>query len=106
MRWQTGRASSLREWCGAALSVAECFSRAWAAALLADQHQRHGCRYRLIFAKSLDAVSRFADGSLDLAFVDGLHTADGVTADMVAWWPKVSPGGAMIMNDYGPSSRI
>ena len=100
VRWQAQRAASLRAWCGTALSVADCFSRAWAAAMLDDQHRRHGCRYHLIFAKSLDAVGQFADGSLDVAFIDGLHTAEGVTADMVAWWPKVAPGGAMIMNDY------
>ena len=61
-----------------------------------------GCRYHLLHAKSLDAAPRFADGSLDVAFIDGLHTREGAADDIAAWWPKLKPnGGLMVLNDYG-----
>lgn len=48
---------------------------------------------------SLDAVSQFEDGSLDLVFVDGDHTYEGCLADIKAWLPKVRPGGAIAGHD-------
>ena len=50
---------------------------------------------------SLEGATSFGAESVDVVFVDGLHTGQGVHDDMEAWWPKVKPGGMMIMNDYG-----
>ena len=44
-------------------------------------------------------LSSFADGSVDVLFMDGLHTYSGVAGDLRAWWPKMHPHGLVIMND-------
>jgi predicted O-methyltransferase YrrM len=50
---------------------------------------------------SLDAAAAlFADGSLDLVYVDADHRYDGVAADLRAWRPKVKPGGWIAGHDF------
>ena len=46
------------------------------------------------------AAFRFADASLDFAFIDGDHVYDAVCADLNAWWPKIRPGGLLTGHDY------
>ena len=90
----------------------EQFSRAWADAMAHDFWAHFGCRYHLLHAKSLDAAPRFADGSLDVAFIDArpgpalafahARGREGAADDIAAWWPKLKPnGGLMVLNDYG-----
>jgi hypothetical protein len=43
----------------------------------------------------------FADGTVDRVWLDGDHSTEGALADMLAWWPKVKPGGEMGGHDYG-----
>jgi predicted O-methyltransferase YrrM len=80
------------------------FSNAWASALVEDQRQ-WPCRYHLHKKRSTQAAADFADGSIDVLFVDGLHTFDGVMADLEAYWPKLKPLSLLIMNDYKPHPR-
>lgn len=47
------------------------------------------------------SASRFADNSLDFAFIDGNHLYESVRDDILAWWPKVRPGGLLTGHDYG-----
>jgi hypothetical protein len=47
------------------------------------------------------AASRFADASLDFAFIDGDHVYKAVQADIAAWWPKIRPNGLLTGHDYG-----
>jgi hypothetical protein len=35
-----------------------------------------------------------------LLFIDGLHTYDGVAADIRDWVPRVVPGGIVVFDDY------
>jgi methyltransferase family protein len=49
---------------------------------------------------SLDAVSAFADASLDWVYVDGDHTYEAVRADLGAYAPKVRPDGFVAGDDY------
>jgi hypothetical protein len=51
--------------------------------------------------RSPQAACRFADASLDFAFIDGDHIYDAVCADLAAWWPKVRSGGLLTGHDYG-----
>lgn len=46
---------------------------------------------------------------VDLLFVDGDHSYEGVLADVDRYWPTVRPGGFMVLHDYfgwyGPDGR-
>ena len=56
---------------------------------------------RVAFARDFsEPASRgFADGSLDLVYIDGNHQSAYVTTDLKAWWPKVRTGGLVIGDD-------
>jgi SAM-dependent methyltransferase len=49
---------------------------------------------------STEAATHFGDGSVDFVFVDAGHTYRDVTNDLVAWWPKVRPGGVIAADDW------
>lgn len=49
--------------------------------------------------KSLDAVSMFADQSLDMVYIDGAHDEASVEADILAWTQKVKTGGFVCGHD-------
>lgn len=49
---------------------------------------------------SLEAAAEVEDESIDIVFIDGLHTYEGVKADIEAWEPKVRSGGLISGHDY------
>lgn len=49
---------------------------------------------------SNEAVEKFADGSLDLVYIDANHTYEAVKTDIEAWLPKVRKGGIISWHDY------
>lgn len=54
----------------------------------------------LIEMDSLVAAKQIEDRSLDLIFIDAEHGYEMVTADILAWLPKVRPDGILCGHDY------
>lgn len=49
---------------------------------------------------TIEAARWFADGTLDLVFIDADHSYEGVKNDIAAWGVKVRPGGILCGHDY------
>lgn len=63
----------------------------------AEQHYPHNAHLlRMLFQQ---ARLQFADESIDLLHIDGLHTYEAVKEDYETWLPKVRPGGIIIFHD-------
>jgi SAM-dependent methyltransferase len=50
--------------------------------------------------KSIEAVDRYEDRSLDFVFIDGSHEYGDVKEDISVWYPKVKKGGTIAGHDY------
>ena len=59
-------------------------------------------RCHLLSMSSPSAATLFADNSIAAVYVDGDHSYEGAKADILAWWPKIRPGGYMCGHDYVP----
>lgn len=57
-------------------------------------------RCHLLTMPSPQAANVFADNSLGAVFIDGNHDYEPAKADILAWWPKIKPGGYMCGHDY------
>ena len=49
---------------------------------------------------SFDVVKEFSDEFFDFIFIDADHTYEGISRDLVDWWPKMKKGGAFTGHDY------
>lgn len=53
-----------------------------------------------VVGDSVSVARMFDDASLDAIFIDAGHDYDSVTKDLIAWYPKVKPGGIFCGHDY------
>lgn len=45
-------------------------------------------------------VGNFADKSIDVVYIDSIHTFDCVGLSILRWWPKLKSNGVMAGHDY------
>lgn len=63
-------------------------------------NEAHYAGFSYLLRTSFDsAASQFADGSIDILHIDGLHTYEAVSHDFRIWFPKVRPGGIILLHD-------
>ena len=58
---------------------------------------------KVLRGSSLDMASKVKDGSLDMVYIDGDHTARGTMIDLLKWFDKVRPGGLLCGDDFTDS---
>jgi hypothetical protein len=56
--------------------------------------------------ESAAAAREFQDGSVDLVFIDGDHTFEGVVSDLRCWLPKVKKGGTLAGHDIDTYTTV
>lgn len=49
---------------------------------------------------SAEAAKNFVDGTIDVVYIDALHTYHGVKVDIELWEPKIKKGGFLCGHDY------
>jgi hypothetical protein len=60
----------------------------------------HCKRATVVKAPSVKAAAEIPNGSLDCVLIDALHTYHACKEDILAWMPKLRPGGLMIGDDH------
>lgn len=64
-----------------------------------EQRARPFTNVRIIEGDSVESAAKIEDHSLTLCFLDADHRYSHIRADIVAWMPKVKPGGIVCGHD-------
>jgi len=73
---------------------------------LSEHIKRHyGSDVELMRMTFDEAAGRFADGSVDLLHIDGLHYYESVKHDLKTWQPKLSSRGLVLFHDIAFRER-
>ena len=75
-----------------------------------DKVNAHNAEHYAGFSRLLrmtfdDAVTCFADESIELLHIDGLHTYEAVRHDFETWLPKLAPGAVVMFHDTNVRER-
>jgi predicted O-methyltransferase YrrM len=62
------------------------------------------CNINILREQSIKASESFSDESIDLVFIDAIHTYEAVINDIMVWLPKIKNGGVLCGHDYCVSS--
>lgn len=60
---------------------------------------KYGSRASLMRKFWQDAAKSFRDGEVDLIYIDGNHTYEGVTKDLQSWWSKMNQENGIMCGD-------
>ena len=52
------------------------------------------------------SAARTFQQPFDMLFLDGDHAYEAVTQDIEDWWPKLAPGGVLLMHDTAPVRSV
>lgn len=62
----------------------------------------YGERSIIVKGYSPDVCKNFEAETFDFVYLDGLHTYEAVSEDIVGWWPLLNQGGILAGHDYNP----
>ena len=75
-------------------------------AQVAARQQEHYAGFSNLLRMTFDdAVAKFADQSIGLLHIDGLHTYEAVRHDFETWLPKLAPGAVVMLHDTNVRER-
>ncbi len=67
---------------------------------MAKAAHKYQVKVSVLRMTSMEAVMWVPDESLDMVFIDGLHTYEAVVEDIREWKPKLKDGGILAGDDY------
>jgi hypothetical protein len=65
-----------------------------------ERMKPYGERVKILRGLSWRMAQHVPNNSLDLLYIDGDHSFEGVKKDLEAWYPKVKPGGVIAGHDF------
>jgi|GEM_PF-914070 len=73
---------------------------------VSEHNQKHYAGFSRLLRMTFDeALDGFADASVDLLHIDGLHTYDAVRHDFESWLPRLAPGAVVLLHDINVRER-